>query len=752
MNDYLIWHYQKIWKKLLIIESNLFLFPVFYFSIPLHLKTLISPWRRQIVAKKRGFRIDDVIGVISFNLTSRTLGLIIRTIVICYGLVLSVILPLIFLPVLIIWPLIPGLTYLIYISRPNPKDRLSEFLKIRLPDYPGSSKSDIDQCAVWFKKVENEQNDILLLSSKRIKSLTGIGTQWAYGYTVTLDKYSRDLTSSPTPYPFLLGRDKEMAYIERGLLKSENNNVLIIGEPGVGRHILISSFAHNLYLGKCDPYLAHKRILQLDMHALFADAPGVNELKALFSDLLYEAQHAGNIIIYIDDIDKYTATGQGRIDLTDVLSKFAQSRVGVIGVTTPDNYHTYIEPNDSLNKIFTEIKLNPPSLDEVLSELEISIVPVLERKYPVNITLSALKKVISDADRFLTSVPFPGKAIELLEETVIWKTENLKSENQKTSFLTSDDIDAYLSQKLNMPLGNMQKKESEILLDLENFLHQRVINQNQAIGLIAGSLRRARLNISSSNKPIGSFLFLGPTGVGKTETAKALNQAYFGKEKDLLRFDMSQYQGEEGLLRLIGSNVTASPGELTSKIREKPFGVLLFDEIEKAPPMILNLFLTLLDEGYISDGQGKKVDCKNTIIIATSNAGAEYIRENLVSGVTVSELSKTVVEYVLEQRIFSPEFVNRFDSTIVYTPLSEGQLKEVAKLMLNNLNERLKNQEISVAITPSLITHLANLGSNRQFGARSIRREIDTNIEDQIARKLLKGQIDKGKSIPIDIN
>src|SRR3989344_409274 len=291
MNDYLDWHYNAF-GKLFTILGNLFIFPYFYFSVPLHLKTFFSPWKRQITAKKRGLRLDDIVGVISFNLTSRLIGAAIRTWVIFLGLLMCLVLPICFLPVILLWPFIPGLTYFIYQKRNKPfgqeldelkndkniNNRLRIFLQKRLPDYPNV-----------------KEDDILLLSRKRIKSLTGIGTDWAYGYTFTLDNYSKDMTKTISPYPFLLGRDKEMKEIERSLIKSENNNVLIIGEPGIGRHILIETLAHNLFLGKCDPGLAHKRILKLDMHQLFADTVSHDKLKALFSDLLYEAEFAGNI-------------------------------------------------------------------------------------------------------------------------------------------------------------------------------------------------------------------------------------------------------------------------------------------------------------------------------------------------------------------------------------------------------------------------------------------------------------------------
>ena len=806
MNSYLTWHYQTAWNKIFTIFQNLFLFPIYFFSVPLHLKSLFSPWKRQIVVKKAGFRFEDITSVIAFNVTSAIMGFIVRTTVIFYGLLSSLLLPLLFLPALLIWPLIPFFTYPLYLERKksaenqfqeifeekDPHRQINKFSRTvtgnfillrlginpqqftpitashplqkagintdglfnnlvtilqDLKPYKEISLKYIIACYRWYQMlIKQSQQPSLLLSAERIRSLTGIGTDWAYGYTVNLDKFSRDLTKNPSPFPFLLGREEEIKSIQQGLLKSENNNVLVIGEAGIGRHILLETLAHYLFLGKCEPNLAHKRILTLDMHSLFAQVPDRDKLQALFSSLLEEAVVAGNIILMIDEIDKYVSQGEGRLDLTAVLEKFASRSVGIIGITTPDNYLNFIQRNETLNKIFSEIRISPPGEDLVLAELQLSIVPVLEKKYPATVTLAALEKTITDCNRFLTDTPFPGKAIELLEETIIFK-----STAQKGVFITSEDVDSYLSQKLKIPLGSLADKEAQKLIDLEESLHKKIINQHQAIRLISGSLRRSRLDISSKNRPIGSFLFLGPTGVGKTETAKALNTVYFSTPNSLLRFDMSQYQGEDGLTRLIGSSKEKITGELPAKLRETPYGVLLFDEMEKAPPLILNLFLTLLDEGYITDGFSKKVDCRNTIIIATSNAAAEYIRQNILENVPTDQLLQKITDYILKNKIFSPEFINRFDASIIFTPLSEGQLKEVAKLMLNNLNNRLKAKDLNLDITAELINHLAALGTNKEFGARSIRREIETNIEDQIASQVLKGSISKKQPLRIEI-
>lgn len=692
-----------------------------------------------------GLHLDDLLGVISINLSSRVMGAILRLMTIFYGLI---VMPLLFVTggiIAIFWSiLIPWTLPFYFIKRvPNEKKK-RQWIEKRLGKE--TSESDINETAKWYDKLNEDGEVLLLLDLNKIKSLPGIGVDWAYGWTAEFDNYARDLTKTHANFPLLIGREKELGELERVLLKTEANNILVVGEPGVARHQLVETLAHRMKTGHTSRQLSHKRVLALDMHSLTSAKPSVLEVKGLASEILEEAERAGNVIVFIDEIDKYLSSGEGRVDLTDVLSKFAESSVGLIGITTPGAYHKYIESNSTLSKLFESVEISPPSLQTVIEELEISIVPVLERKYRVLVSYPAIKKTVEDADKYLSSTPFPQKAIELLGQTIVYATSE-----KKLKFITSALVDEYLSSKLNMPMGDLDKKENEKLVNLENLMHQRIINQETAVHAVAAALRRSRLNISSSNRPVGTFLFLGPTGVGKTETAKALSSIYYGREEAMLRYDMSQYQKEEGLERLIGSIKLGTPGELTSKLLDRPFSLLLLDEIEKADREIFNLFLTLIDEGYISDHLGRKISAKNTIIIATSNAGAEFIRTNVQKGVAGNELQKTLLDYVQAEKIFSPEFINRFDATVVFTPLSEGHLREVARMMLESLNLRLKPKEIAVDITADLIRKLAVLGNDPAFGARAMRRVITEKVEDQVAQKLLSGQVKKGERINIEL-
>ena len=433
------------------------------------------------------------------------------------------------------------------------------------------------------------------------------------------------------------------------------------------------------------------------------------------------------------------------MDLSDIFYEISQSRIGIIGITSPYSYHSSIETHKELPTTFEKIEITPPSSDLVLTELELAVIPVLENNYNCVITFPAIKQTIELADRYITTSEFPSKAIELLDSAVVF------ARSQKTHIITPIHIQKIIEQKYHIVSGAVSENEKEKLLHLEDLLHERIINQEMAISSLANSLRRGRLNIESANKPIGTFLFLGPTGVGKTETAKALASVYFGDENNLLRFDMSEYQKDEGLARLIGSSRLNTPGELTSKLLEHPAGVLLLDELEKASPDILNLFLTLIDEGYITDHTGKKINAKNCIIIATSNAGAEFIRQSLESGVPKKTLESSVLEYIQTSQIFTPEFLNRFDKVVVFTPLSEGHLREIAKLILTDLNKRLTSKEITVAVTPKLITALSNIGYHPERGAREIKRVITEIVEDTVAKRLLSPLHKKGEVLQIEV-
>lgn len=584
--------------------------------------------------------------------------------------------------------------------------------------------------ARWYE-ILKKTKDPLIFDLEKIKNLPGVGYDWSYGYTYEFDKYASDVTRRNARYPILFGRERELKEIEKVLSKETENSVIVVGEPGVGRHILIQTLAHRIQTGNCVAALSKKRLLEIDMSKILASQKDPSSSEDLLSTLLKEADSAGNVICLLDEVDKHIGSSSV-LDVSGILEKYEESSLSFIGITTPNAYIKNIQKNKTIDKMFEKVEIAPPDNWTVIYELAISVAPFLERKFGITITFRAILKAVEDADKYITQTPFPAKAIELLEEICVY----LKSETKMTTVLPYH-VDEYLSHKLHISIGQIEKNEKEKLLQLEDILHQYVINQERAISSLSSALRRARLELISINRPRASFLFLGPTGVGKTETAKALARVYFESKERLIRFDMSQFQKEEGLERLIGSVKTGIPGELTSKLYENPFSLLLFDEIEKADSTVLNLLLTLVDEGYITDAQGTKIDGRNTIIISTSNAGSEIIRKKVTEGLSGETLQKDLIDYVLQKRIFSPEFLNRFDGVVVFSPLSEGHLREIARKMLYDLNKRLVPKGVSVDINSDLIERLAYLGFDPAFGARAMRRAIEEKVTDEVVKKLL---------------
>jgi len=365
----------------------------------------------------------------------------------------------------------------------------------------------------------------------------------------------------------------------------------------------------------------------------------------------------------------------------------------------------------------------------------------LENKYKTFITFPALRKIISLADKYLP-IPFPKSAMDLLDEVLVHLTST------KEKVLLPKHVNEVVSRKTKVPVGDVEEKERDTLLNLEDLLHQRIINQVEAVREVSTALRRARSQITVRKGPMGTFLFLGPTGVGKTETAKALAEIYFGSEERIIRLDMSEYQSVNDIPRLIGA--PGEEGTLTTKIRENPFSLLLLDEIEKSHPNILNLFLQVLDEGFLTDGLGRKVNFRNCIIIATSNAGYQIILKALKEKTEWVDVKRNILDYIFQEGLFRPEFINRFDSMVVFQPLSQKNLLGIAELMLKKLKNNLKDQNIELIITEPLKEKIAELGYNPTFGARQMRRVIQDKVENVLASALLSKKIKRGDKIEIN--
>jgi len=607
---------------------------------------------------------------------------------------------------------------------------------------------EVETLVVWetkvFKEIENGQG---FFNITHLKKNGGIGKDWAYGYTNYLNRYSLDITEmirKEINYLSVVGRNKEINQIEEALLRTDNANVIIVGNAGVGKHTTILGFAKKVIAGEVDGRLAHSNIYQINTEALISGSHDEDDIIGRFSKILEEASFAGHVILLIEDIDNlFSNQGVGTADLTEVLLPYlSDGSIHIIGTSEVGPYNEFILANTSLAQHFTRITVNEPSGEDLLEILE-ETAPTIEYNSGSIITYEAIKTAIKDADRYMINMTNPEKTIGLLEGA----SNKATSERGKTIVL-SKDIEDYVSEKFAVPSAEANEDEKQKLLQLEKIMHETVIGQDEAIEAVANAMRRARTQVSDSKKPIGSFLFLGPTGVGKTATAKALARAYFGGDENMIRFDMSEYQNSRDIYRLIGTDHEA--GNLTTFVSEKPFSLLLFDEIEKCNPEILNLFLQILDEGVLTDGKGKKTIFTNTIIIATSNAGSDLIHEAINGGDDYNRIKLLLQDYLIKQNIFKPELLNRFTSVVAFAPLDKNAVREVAKLVIAHLEKTVsENKGVIVKIDDDAIDYLAELGFDPEMGARPMERVIQDKIENLLAKKILNGELGKGSSISI---
>jgi len=586
-----------------------------------------------------------------------------------------------------------------------------------------------------FKLLVSYLND--LINSKKTVKLQPIGQTLIYGYTNTLERFGTELTAKSHP-PFY-GKKDILEKIEKVLARAQNNNVVLVGEPGVGKHTILDALAGGITRGELES-LRDKRLIVLDIVALVGSSKTPAEAQASFENLLTESKRAGNIILAIDEIDRITSSQDGRMDLSEVINTMlTDNNLPLLGMSSVDNFNQYIRTNASINALFERIDVEEPSRDELITIL-VSIAAPLAQKEQVSTSFAAILEIIDQSSRLMADKKQPEKSIIILEDATS------EAKRKKLSQLDVVTVDEIISEKSKTPIGKISQKEAEKLADLETILHKRIVGQAEAITEISRAMRRARAQLEKTNKPMGSFLFLGPTGVGKTETSKALAQTYFGSDDKMVRLDMTEFQATDAASRLIGNPQTKAPGQLATQIREQPYGILLVDEFEKASKDVQNLFLQILDEGNLTDAFGKKVSFTNIIVIATSNAAAEFIREEVEKNTT--DLSKKLIDYVLSKGLFSPELINRFDATIVFKPLSREEVIQVAYLMLQNLASQIKDSKnITLEISPELAQAVANQGYIVAFGARPIRRLIQDKIEDEIAKLLISGKVKNGDTI-----
>jgi ATP-dependent Clp protease ATP-binding subunit ClpC len=611
----------------------------------------------------------------------------------------------------------------------------------------GLKAEDIENLTLWLETVqEKARKRKRFWEYEKLARGGTLAKEWVAGYTVNLDKYSVDLTEQiKGSAAEFIAHKEEVKIAERALCRREINNVLIVGESGSGRKSIIYGLAQKSLFGRCLPELNYKRFVELDMTALTAQIQASEQFEATLDTIFKEAVSAGNVVLVINEFHNFVGETPkpGIVDISGIITPYLRlSHFQIIAVTTFEGLHRNIEKNSSLLSLFEKIEVSNVPPEETLLILE-SLVPSFERKHKVFISYQALRDIISMTDRYLPALTFPEKAIDVLDQVVIYT-----SSATREKVVLPKHVAKIITEKSEIPVGEIDMKERNVLLNLEKLIHQRIINQDEAVKEVSTAMRRARSEVTIRKGPIGCFLFLGPTGVGKTETSKALAEFYFGSEKRMIRLDMSEFQEIKDISRLIGSS--EETGLLTTPVRETPFSLLLLDEIEKANSNILNLFLQVLDEGHLTDGFGRKVDFKNTIIIATSNAGYQIILEAIKQQSEWSGVKPRLLDYLFQEQIFRPEFINRFDAVVVFKPLSKENLLDIAQLLLSGLKKNLQDKGIEFLITEPLKEKIVELSYKPMFGAREMKRVIQDKVENVLATALLSGKLKRGEIVGVD--
>ncbi|MDM5296689.1 ATP-dependent protease ATP-binding subunit ClpC [Bacillus pumilus] len=637
--------------------------------------------------------------------------------------------------------------------------------------------------------------------------------------TPTLDGLARDLTAIAKEDSLdpVIGRSKEIQRVIEVLSRRTKNNPVLIGEPGVGKTAIAEGLAQQIIHNEVPEILRDKRVMTLDMGTVVAGTKYRGEFEDRLKKVMDEIRQAGNIILFIDELHTLIGAGgaEGAIDASNILKpSLARGELQCIGATTLDEYRKYIEKDAALERRFQPIQVDQPTVDESIQILR-GLRDRYEAHHRVSITDEAIEAAVKLSDRYISDRFLPDKAIDLIDEAgskvrlrSFTTPPNLKEleqqldevrkekdaavqsqefekaaslrdteqrlrekvevtkktwkekQGQENSEVSVDDIAMVVSSWTGVPVSKIAQTETDKLLNMEQLLHTRVIGQDEAVVAVAKAVRRARAGLKDPKRPIGSFIFLGPTGVGKTELARALAESIFGDEEAMIRIDMSEYMEKHSTSRLVGSPPGyvgyEEGGQLTEKVRRKPYSVVLLDEIEKAHPDVFNILLQVLEDGRLTDSKGRTVDFRNTILIMTSNVGASELKRNKYVGFNVQDESQNYKDMKGKvmgelKRAFRPEFINRIDEIIVFHSLEKKHLQEIVTLMSDQLTKRLKEQDLSIELTEAAKAKIVDEGVDLEYGARPLRRAIQKHVEDRLSEELLKGNIQKGQQIVLDV-
>jgi len=579
-----------------------------------------------------------------------------------------------------------------------------------------------------------------------LKPTSTVNKAFTSAFSPTLVKFSRDLTAEVARGSFNLtiARDRELDELIEKIETGDSSRTLLLGDPGVGKSTILKSLAVRMVAEDVPKTLKDMRLVSFEFNKAFALSPNMDQFESIVQQVLEETAKTKNIILVFDDLnDLVNIRKETASEVVNLMTRaFENYQLRIVATSTYEGYTRHIEPYKSLASAFNTVLLKEPS-DEITVQILMDALPKLEKKYGIKVSFESLQKIVEYAHKFSHDRVFPDKPIRILEEAIV------KAQNKQLNFVSEELIEELISQKVGVRCGAIKEKEAETLMHMEDELHKRLIGQSEAVDAVSAALRRSRAGLTSDKRPIASFLFFGPTGVGKTELAKAVAAQYYGDEKHMIRVDMSEYQEEQNLQRLIGHETEGEfkGGYLTEAVRKKPFSLVVLDEIEKANPKVLDLFLQILDEGSVTDGVGRKVDFTNTIIIATSNAASREIADLISKGMKYKEVYASIMPKL--RQFLRVEFLNRFDRVIMFKPLLPIEVGQIAGLLMNKKRDKLKEKGMKLRFTKELLYDLAKEGYSPMYGARELHRVIQDKVENRIAELIISGKVKSGGEIII---
>lgn len=613
-------------------------------------------------------------------------------------------------------------------------------------------RNKIENTKRWFEINEEQyQNYQLYRKMAKFKPKTNMDRAYTAVATPTLNTFAYDLTlvASWGRLELCVAREKEINSIFENF-KSGSNGIILVGPEGVGKKSIIEGIAREMVKEEDIPdYFKDKRLIELDVARLISGAEAAQAEERLLT-ILDEINRAGNIVLYIEDIENMagiSSGGEESLELSEVLANAIERKyLCVLSSATDMNYSKYIE-DTAIGNSMARVIIKEPEGDQAIHMLESKVSRIESKFRNIFFSYNAVEAAINFSSKYIHDKYLPHKAVGILEKTAAMVSSK-HAGSKKRLAISKNDIAKTVHEITDIPTQDIEMKESEKLLNLEEEIHKQMINQNEAVNVVSDSLRRARVELREGKRPIASFLFMGPTGVGKTELAKTITGVYFGRKEYMIRLDMSEYQHQDSVKKMIGSS-DGTKGYLTEQVRKKPFALILLDEFEKAHPKIFDLFLQVMDDGRLTDGEGRTINFTNSILIATSNAGSNYIQDEIRKGTSTENIKTALINEHLN-RVLRPELINRFDGIIVFKPLSEDNVREIAHLMLGGIAGMLKEKGILFEASPEGVAILAREGYDPKFGARPLRRLLREKIENEIAIKILAGEIERRDTIIVD--